>query len=115
MFTGSLAAHTALAAALLSGWLLFESVRNNQLTLELVREQSRLESLRSEAETLRQSVQSRQERLAAADRLANSVGPAILRDLVALGADRRNPAIADLLAKHGIADPESRPAPSDAR
>jgi len=115
MSTGSLAAHTALAAALLSGWLLFESVRNNQLTLELVREQSRLETLRGTAQTWNESAQARRERLAAADRLANSVGPAILRDLVALAADRRNPAIADLLAKHGIADPESRPAPAEAR
>lgn len=112
MPTGSLAAHTALAAALLSAWLLVESVRNNQLTLELVRKQSRLETLRSTAQTLNESVQARRERLAAADRLANSVGPAILRDLVALSAHRRNPAIADLLAKHGIKDPSESPAPS---
>lgn len=112
MTTGSLISHAALIGALLSGWLLFESLQNNQLTLELVQGQSRLESLRASAEKLRGSVQVQQERLANADKLANSVGPAILKDLVVLSAGNRNSAVTALLAKHGITPPKSSPTPA---
>ncbi len=110
--TGSLISHAALIGALLSGWLLFESLQNNQLTLELVQGQTRVESLRATAENLRVSVQVQQERLATADKLANSVGPAILRDLVVFSTENRNSSVAALLAKHGIVPPKSSPAPA---
>ena len=112
MTTGSLISHAALIGALLSGWLLFESLQNNQLTIELVQGQTRVESLRATADTLRASVQVQQERLATADKLANSVGPAILKDLVILSAENRNSAVAALLAKHGIVPPKSSSAPA---
>lgn len=109
MSHGSIVSHAALAAALLAAWLLVESIRNNQLTLELVARQAHTDNLRAEADSLRDRVQTMNARLDAADRLANSVGPSILRDLVALSADNRNPAIAALLQKHGIADPSDPP------
>jgi hypothetical protein len=109
--TGSLISHAALIVALLSGWLLFESLQNQQLTLELVQGQSRVESLRATADKLRASVQAQQERLATADKLANSIGPAILRDLVILSAENRKSPVAALLTKHGIEPPKSSPAP----
>ena len=106
MTTGSLISHAALIGTLLSGWLLFESLQNQQLTLELVQGQTRMESLRAAAEKLQASVQAQQDRLAAADKLANSVGPAILRDLVILSAETPKSPVAGLLAKHGIEPPK---------
>jgi hypothetical protein len=108
--TGSLISHAALIGTLLSGWLLFESLQNHQLTLELVQGQTRVESLRATADKLKTSVQAQQERLATADKLANSIGPAILRDLVILSAENRKSPVAALLTKHGIEPPKSSPA-----
>lgn len=111
MTTSSLISHAALIGTLLSGWLLFESLQNHQLTLELVQGQSRVESLRSTAEKLKSSIQAQQDRLATADKLANSIGPAILRDLVILSAENRKSSVAALLAKHGIEPPKSQSGP----
>lgn len=112
MTTGSLISHAALIGTLLSGWLLFESLQNNQLTLELVQMQTRVESLRTTAGNLKACVQAQQDRLATADKLANSIGPAILRDLVIVSTENRNSPVAALLAKHGIEPPKSSSAPA---
>jgi len=110
--TGSLISHAALIGTLLSGWLLFESLQNHQLTLELVQAQTRVESLRNTAGKLKSSIQAQQDRLATADKLANSIGPAILRDLVVLSAENRKSPVAALLAKHGIEPPKSPTGPA---
>jgi hypothetical protein len=97
--------HAALVAVLLSGWLLYEALNNNQRTIELVLLQSRIESMRLELDTIRGRVQIMDARLDEVDRLANSVGPAILRDLITISSEKRNPAITALLDKHGISAP----------
>lgn len=101
--------HALAAAALLSAWLLYESLANNRTTLQMVAWQDMIQAQREELNDLRSRLASQRKQIESAGLLANSIGPAILADLVGLSADRGNPAIAALLEKHGLGKPAEQP------
>jgi len=114
MATRLIVSHTAVIAAVLASWLLFESVSNNQAAIKLVELQQRNDARRSMLGAIQERIGARRARIDAASRLANSVGPAVLADLVALSHDKKNTAISDLLQRHGLRapdNPKSTPTP----
>jgi len=100
--------HTSLIAALLCGWLFFESLRNNQDNLRLMQRQEKIHALREEMQLQRESAQTMQRRIENSTKLANAVGPAILADLAALSTTGRSSTITTLLQKHGIGAPADK-------
>lgn len=105
MATRLIVSHTAAIAAVLSAWLLFESVSNNQTAIKLVELRQGNDVRRSMLGAMQERIGARRARIEAASRLANSVGPAVLADLVTLSHGHRSLAISDLLQRHGLGNP----------
>lgn len=107
MSTRFIVSHAVAIAAVLSAWLLYESVTNNQAALRLVELQKNVSAKRDLLGAVNARLSAHGARIDAATRLANSIGPAILADLIALSAGGRNPEIAQLLLQHGLGKPDT--------
>jgi hypothetical protein len=95
----------------LSIWLFFASTANSQLQLELRTKQEGNQTLEQALRLQRQQLEAQQEQIKAGTRLAQDLGPAVLRDLGALALRHKNEKVKELLAKYGVSVSEHESTP----
>lgn len=61
-----------------------------------------IESQQMQAATLRQQVQAQQEKLNKGSAIGDTVGPAVVRDIVSISEKTGNSRLGDLLKRHGV-------------
>lgn len=109
-------------SALLAGALLALSFRcfvllgeSNKLRAEAFEFQQFVESQQSQIAAKRQQFQALQEKLTKGSAIGDTIGPAVLRDIVVLAEKPANARLRELLQKHGVrvnvAAPVSPPLP----
>lgn len=97
------------AAPVLAGALLAISCRHYLISSEILRIRAEafdfqqfIDSQNSELDAKRQQLQGQQTKLAKGSALSESVGPAVVRDIVALAEKPANVRLRELLQKHGV-------------
>jgi hypothetical protein len=95
---------TAAAALslILSIWLFVASGTNSSLQGELQKKQTELQNEQQEVQLQNQQLQAQQEQIATGIKLAQEVGPAVVRDLGTLAVQNKNEAIKKMLSKYGV-------------
>lgn len=106
-FSSIAAAGTSLA---LSVWLFVTSGQNQKLQGELQKKQQELQAEQQEVQLQTQQIQAQQDQINAGIRLAQEVGPAVLRDVGNLSVQNKNESLKKLLAKYGVTIEEKAPA-----
>lgn len=86
----------------LSIWLFFIGRTSVKLQSELLRQQESFQGQQREIQLGQQQLQAQQNQIDVSMKLAQEIGPAILRDLATLAVQNKNKEIEDLLAKHGF-------------
>src|SRR5258705_12325251 len=109
--TAILSTSAAALCLALSIWLFFVSSANSQLQLELRTKQEGNQTLEQALRLQRQQLEAQQEQIKAGTRLAQDLGPAVLRDLGALALRHKNEKVKALLAKYGVSVSERDAAP----
>ncbi len=87
-----------------SGRLYVVSVNNARVRTEIQEFQQVDESTRNQLLAKRQQLQSQQEKIAKAAKISESVGPAVVADIVAAAEKNNNPRLKELLQKYGVAE-----------
>ena len=105
-FLSIAAAGTSLA---LSVWLFVASGQNQKLQGELQKKQQELQAEQQEVQLQTQQLQAQQDQINAGIRLAQEVGPAVLRDVGNLSVQNKNESLKMLLAKYGVTIEEKAP------
>jgi hypothetical protein len=86
----------------LSIWLFFASAANTELQHELQTRQESNQTLQQAVKLQQQQLEAQQKQIETGTKLAQEVGPAVLRDLGALALKNENARIRVLLAKYGV-------------
>ena len=86
----------------LSVWFLAGSASNNDLQGKLQNKQGEIQTLQQSVQLQQQQLQAQQQQVEAGTKLAEQVGPAVLRDLANLQVQNKNARISALLKKYGI-------------
>ncbi len=94
----------------MSVWLFVASGQNQKLQGELQKKQQELQSEQQEVQLQTQQLQTQQEQINAGIRLAQEVGPAVLRDVGNLVVQNKNESLKKLLSKYGVTIEEKAPA-----
>ena len=97
-----LPAAAAALSLLLSIWLFISNSTNSGLQGELQKKQTDLQSEQQAVQIQNQTLQAQQEQIATGIRLAQEVGPAVLRDVGGLAVQNKNEGLKKLLGKYGI-------------
>ncbi len=87
---------------LLSAWLFATSGMNQNLQAVLQQKQQELQSEQQEIQLHQQQFQAQQEQINQGIKLAQEVGPAVLKDLASLAVENNNETIKKLLTKYGV-------------
>jgi hypothetical protein len=87
---------------LLSIWLFISNSTNSGLQGELQKKQTELQSEQQAVQIQNQQLQAQQEQIATGIRLAQEVGPAVLKDVAGLAVQNKNDSLKKLLGKYGI-------------
>ena len=105
----------AALSLLLSVWLFISNSTNSGLQGELQKKHTDLQSEQQAVQIQNQQLQAQQEQIATGMRLAQEVGPAVLRDVAGLAVQNKNDALKKLLGKYGITIQEgAEPSKSEA-
>ncbi len=94
---------------LLSIWLFFVGSSNQSLQAEMQKQQDELATQQQTVQLAQQQLQSQQEQINSGTKLAQEVGPAVLRDLGSAAVQNKNEAIKKVLAKYGVTVSEKAP------
>ena len=104
-------------SAVLSGAVLVLSCRcfllvgeSNKLRAEAFEFQKFVENQQSQIVAKRQQLQAQQEKLSKGSTIGETVGPAVLKDIVALAEKPANTRLRELLEKHGVRVSSAPPA-----
>lgn len=107
-------------SAVLAGGLLVLSCRcfllvgeSNKLKAEIFEFQQFVENQQSQIMAKRQQLQAQQEKLSKGSAIGETVGPAVLKDIVALAEKPANARLRELLQKHGVRVNSSPPASTE--
>jgi hypothetical protein len=86
----------------------------NKLRAEIFEFQQFIESQQAQIVARRQQLQGQQEKLTKGSTIGDTVGPAVLKDIVALAEKPANGRLRELLQKHGVQVNPVPPAPPQA-
>jgi cell division protein FtsB len=92
----------ALAAFVLSAYVVVGTFNNGNLLGAIHSTQDQILATQSEIQNLQQKIQIQQQEIDAATRLASQAGPAIIAELAGIQLKNGNEALGELLLKHGI-------------
>ncbi len=95
---------------LLTVWLFTSNSANQSLQADLQQKQQEIQTEQMEVQLQQQQLQSQQEQLNSAVKLAQEIGPAVLKDLGSVAVQNKNQKIKELLSKYGITIKEEAPA-----
>jgi hypothetical protein len=87
---------------LLSIWLFISNSTNSGLQEELRKKQDTLQGEQQAVQIENQKLQAQQEQITTGIRLAQEVGPAVLKDVAGLAVQNKNEPLKKLLGKYGI-------------
>jgi len=104
----------AFFALLLSLWITFWTLKNGTHLREIYTKQAIIQTTQSDIQSLQQQLNSQQQSIESATQLANQAGPAIINEMAAIQLRSGNPALKDLLQKHGITPMRAESMPSPA-
>ncbi|MEY2598608.1 MAG: hypothetical protein RLZZ244_3049 [Verrucomicrobiota bacterium] len=102
MKTGIAATLTAALSVVFSLWFYLGNTANLKLRVQAYELQQQLDTLTPQLTQKRQQIQSQQEKLNAGSALTQRVGVAIVADIATLADKNNNPALRELLSKHGL-------------
>ncbi len=86
----------------LSIWLFFAGTASQNLQAEMQKKQDEYQTQQQTAQIAQQQLQLQTERINQGTKLAQEIGPAVLRDLGGLAVQSKNEDIKKLLAKYGV-------------
>ena len=75
---------------------------NSKIRVEIFGYQQALESVQARIQAKRELLQTQQEKLTKGSAIGETVGPAVLKDIVALAEKPANARLRELLQKHGV-------------
>ncbi len=104
---------------ILSIWLFFVGTTNQNLQADMQKTQEELQTHQQAVQLAQQQLQAQQDQINAGTKLAQEVGPAVLRDLGGLAVQSKNESIKKILGKYGVtvnenaAEATPKPAPAN--